>query len=56
VLADGHVEAPRMQMSSLGDEELVTCSVAKAAHAHLAGVGATPRMSLPVTFNSKDDR
>ena len=55
VLADGKVEAPRMQMSSLGDEALVACSVAKAAHAHMAGVGATPRMSLPVTFGGKED-
>jgi hypothetical protein len=56
VLADGHIESPRMQMSSLGDEALVACSVAKAAHAHLAGVGATPRMSLPVVFSGKEDR
>jgi hypothetical protein len=56
VLSDGRVEAPRMQMSSLGDEALVACSVQKTAHAHLGGVGATARMSLPVTFNSKDDR
>lgn len=55
VTADGKVDSPRMQMSSLGDEALVACSVAKAAHAHLAGVGATPRMSLPVVFGSKDD-
>jgi hypothetical protein len=55
VLADGKIESPRMQMSSLGDEALVACSVAKAAHAHLAGVGATPRMSLPVTFSGKED-
>jgi hypothetical protein len=56
VMADGHIESPKMQMSSLGDEALVACSVQKAAHAHLAGVGATPRMSLPVTFGSKEDR
>jgi hypothetical protein len=56
VLADGKVESPRMQMSSLGDEALVACSVAKAAHAQIAGVGATPRMSLPVTFSAKEDR
>jgi hypothetical protein len=56
ILADGKVEAPRMSMSSLGDEALVACSVAKAAHAHLAGVGATPRMSLPVVFGGKEDR
>jgi hypothetical protein len=56
VLADGHIESPRMQMSSLGDEALVACSVAKAAHAHLAGVGATPRLSLPVVFGGKEDR
>ena len=37
-------------------EALVACSVAKAAHAHLAGVGATPRLSLPVTFGDKDGR
>jgi len=55
VLADGKIESPRMQMSSLGDEDLVACSVAKAAHAHLTGVGATPRMSLPVTFGGKED-
>jgi hypothetical protein len=55
VLADGKVESPRMQMSSLGDEDLVACSMAKAARAHLAGVGATPRMSLPVTFGGKED-
>jgi hypothetical protein len=56
VLPDGKIEAPRMQMSSLGDEELVACSVAKTAHAQIAGVGATPRMSLPVTFSAKEDR
>jgi hypothetical protein len=56
VTADGQVESPRMQMSSLGDEALVACSVAKAAKTHLAGIGATARMSLPVVFGGKEDR
>jgi hypothetical protein len=56
VAGDGKIEAPRMQMSSLGDEALVACSVAKVAHTQLAGVGATPRLSLPVTFGGKEDR
>jgi hypothetical protein len=45
-----------MQVSSLGDEALVACSVAKVAQTQLAGVGATPRMSMPVTFGGKEDR
>jgi hypothetical protein len=56
VLPDGQVESPRMQMSSLGDETLVACSLAKAAHAHLAGVSSSARISLPVLFGAKEDR
>jgi hypothetical protein len=53
VLADGHIESPRMVMSSLGDDALVACAVQRAGRAKLAT--STAHLSLPVTFQSKDD-
>jgi hypothetical protein len=55
VLADGHIDSPRMQVSSLGDETLVACAVARAAHAKLAGVSGATRLSLPVSFGAKNE-
>jgi hypothetical protein len=55
VLADGRIDSPRMQVSSLGDETLVACAVSRAARARLAGVSSATRLSLPVSFGAKSD-
>jgi hypothetical protein len=52
--SDGRLEAPRMQVSSLGDEALVACAISRTNHARLPGVGAG-RLSLPVSFGGKND-
>jgi hypothetical protein len=55
VLADGRIDSPRMQVSSLGDETLVACAVSRAARAKLAGVSGATRLSLPVSFGAKSE-
>lgn len=51
---EGSVEESRMELSSLGDESLAACAVAKVGKAKLAaGPG---RMSVTVVFGSKDDQ
>jgi hypothetical protein len=54
VLGDGRVEAPRMVMSTLSDDALVACAIQRAGRAKLAA-NAAAHLSLPVTFQSKDD-
>jgi hypothetical protein len=54
VASDGRIEAPRMQVSSLGDETMVACAVARANHARLPGVSAS-RLSVPVSFGGQGD-
>ncbi len=56
VVGDGRVEAPRMEMSSLGDEVMVACAVARTAKARLTGIAGPVRLSLPVAFGAKEDR
>jgi hypothetical protein len=55
VLADGRLDSPRMQVSSLGDETLVACAVSRTAHAKLSGVSTATRLSLPVSFGAKGE-
>jgi hypothetical protein len=55
VLADGRIDSPRMQVSSLGDETLVACAVSRAAKAKLAGVSGGAHLSLPVSFGGLGD-
>ena len=52
---DGRIDAPRMEMSSLGDDALVACAVARAKATKLSGGGGA-RVSLPLTFGAKEDR
>jgi hypothetical protein len=52
--SDGRIDSPRMQVSSLGDEALVACAIARVNHAKLSGVGAS-RLSLPVSFGGTGD-
>jgi hypothetical protein len=54
VLPDGRIEAPRMQVSSLGDETLVACAVSRTGKAKLPGGGG--HLTLPVSFGGKEDR
>lgn len=56
VRTDGVVESSRMQMSSLGDQALVACSLAKTTHARLPGVTGPAHLSLPITFGAKEDK
>jgi hypothetical protein len=55
VLADGRLEGPRMQVSSLGDDTLVACAVSRAAHAKLAGVSSATHLSLPLSFGGQGE-
>jgi hypothetical protein len=44
-----------MQVSSLGDDTLVACAVARTAKAKLPGVSSATRLSLPVSFGAKNE-
>jgi hypothetical protein len=54
VAGDGRIDAPRMEMSTLGDDALTACVTSRLGKARLAGGPA--RISLPLVFGSKDDR
>ncbi|HEY5281562.1 MAG TPA: AgmX/PglI C-terminal domain-containing protein [Polyangia bacterium] len=52
----GQVEASRVEMSSLGDDALVSCVAAKVAKATVVGTSSGQRFSVPMNFASADDR
>jgi hypothetical protein len=51
----GQVESPVAEMSSLGNDPLVRCTLAKAAQLRLPEVPAGTRLSLPLRFADRDD-
>ncbi len=55
VTGDGRVEAPRMEMSTLQDEPLVACVVARVTKVRLSGIPAQ-RLSVSFSFGAKEDR
>jgi hypothetical protein len=53
--AGGRVEAPRVEMSSLGDDALTSCVSKAAAKVTIAGGTAGQRLSVPLYFSSAED-
>jgi len=53
--AGGRVEAPHVEMSSLGDDTLTACVSSGAAKATISGVSQGQRFSVPLHFGSADD-
>lgn len=53
--AGGRVEAPHVEMSSLGDDAVTSCVTSSAAKASIAGAGAGQRFSVPLQFGSAED-
>jgi hypothetical protein len=53
VRADGRLEEPEMQMSSLADEAVVGCVVTRLTSGRLSGVPGGARLSLPITFRDE---
>jgi hypothetical protein len=56
VASDGRLEAPHMEMSSVDDDALVACVVARLGKAKLAPIGAPLRVSIPISFGSETER
>jgi hypothetical protein len=54
--AGGRVESPHVDMSSLGDEALVTCVTTAVGKATIAGTSAGQRFSIPLQFGSAEER
>jgi len=56
LMSDGRVEAPRMEVSSLGDEGAVSCVIGRLAKARLARpTGGALRLSVPIVFAAQND-
>jgi hypothetical protein len=53
--AGGRVEAPRVEMSSLGDDAVTHCVTNAAAKATVAGAGQGQRLSVPLLFRSAEE-
>jgi len=54
--AGGRVESPHVDMSSLGDEALVTCVTTAVGKATIAGASSGQRFSVPLQFGSAEER
>jgi hypothetical protein len=54
--AGGRVEAAHIDMSSLGDEALVTCVTTAVEKATIAGASSGQRFSVPLQFGSSEER
>ena len=52
----GQVESARVEMSSLGDDTLVSCVAANVAKATVTGTSGGQRFSVPLQFASADER
>jgi len=52
----GQVESARVEMSSLGDDTLVSCVAANVAKATVAGTSSGQRFSVPMHFASAEER
>ena len=55
VTGDGRIDSPRMEMSSLRDDALVSCVVERVSKARLGGVSGSMRLSLPISFRARED-
>jgi hypothetical protein len=53
--AGGRVEAPHVEMSSLGDDTLTGCVSSGAVKATIAGTSGGQRFSVPLQFGSAED-
>jgi len=54
--AGGHVESAHVEMSSLGDDTLVTCVATAATKVTIAGTNSGQRLSVPLQFGSAEER
>jgi hypothetical protein len=54
--AGGHVETAHVEMSSLGDDTLVSCVATNVAKATVAGASNGQRFSVPLQFRSAEER
>jgi len=54
--AGSRVESPHVDMSSLGDEPLVTCVTTAVGKATIAGTSSGQRFSIPLQFGSAEER
>jgi hypothetical protein len=54
--AGGRIEAAHVDMSSLGDDTLVSCVATNVAKATVAGTSSGQRFSLPLQFGSAEER
>ena len=54
--AGGHVETAHVEMSSLGDDTLVSCVTTNAAKATIPGTSSGQRFSIPLRFGSAEER
>jgi hypothetical protein len=54
--AGGHVETAHVEMSSLGDDTLVSCVATNVAKATVAGTSSGQRFSIPLQFGSAEER
>jgi len=52
----GHIEAAHVEMSSLGDDTLVSCVATNVAKASLAGTSSGQRFSVSLQFGSAEER
>ena len=52
----GRVETPHVEMSSLGDDTLVTCVTTSISKATVAGTSSGQRFSVPLQFGSAEER
>jgi hypothetical protein len=51
----GHVETAHVEMSSLGDDTLVSCVATNVAKATISGTGSGQRFSVPLQFGSAEE-
>jgi hypothetical protein len=52
----GHVESAHVEMSSLGDDTLVTCVAKAVTNVTIAGTSSGQRLSVPLQFGSAEER
>jgi hypothetical protein len=53
--AGGHIESAHVEMSSLGDDTLVSCVAATVTKVTIAGTSSGQRLSVPLQFGSAEE-
>jgi hypothetical protein len=53
--AGGHVESAHVEMSSLGDDTLVSCVATTATKVTIPGTSSGQRLSVPLQFGSAEE-